>query len=177
MITSTVSVLIITGIFTLGSLRTRYVTDFKYDLSLTSTNETFDSRLDRWNTAAELIKQSPVIGHGAGSELSLMHERFFIKKYYNSYLNNLNAHNEFLSFLLKSGVIGLLIYLGTLAFGFKQALKRKDLLFFTFMMLIAFVSFSENLLDVDKGILFYAFFFSFFMFSQDEGSHEKEAAI
>ena len=49
-----------------------------------------------------------------------------------------------------------------------EALERKDLLFFTFMVLVAFVSFSENLLDVDKGILFYAFFFSFFMFSSGE---------
>jgi len=177
LVTVTASVLIIAGIFALGSLRTRYITDLKYDLSLTSANETFDSRLDRWNTTAELIKQSPVIGHGAGSELGLLHERFFTKKYYNSFLNNLNAHNEYLSFLLKSGVIGLLVYLCTLAFGFKQGLERKDLLFFTFMALIAFVSFSENLLDVDKGILFYAFFFSFFMFSADEGSHEKEAVI
>jgi len=73
-----------------------------------------------------------------------------------------------------------LIYLSTLGFGFKIAVRQKDLLFFTFMVLIAIVSFSENLLDVDKGIIFYAFFFSFFVFSNEgfrkTGSHVKRAS-
>ena len=62
--------------------------------------------------------------------------------------------------------MGLLIYLATLIAGFRMALKRKDLLFFTFMLLITIVSASENVLDVDKGIIFYAFFFSFLCFLQ-----------
>ncbi|HEY2581440.1 MAG TPA: hypothetical protein VGI43_06520, partial [Mucilaginibacter sp.] len=52
--------------------------------------------------------------------------------------------------------------------GFNVSLRRKDLLFLTFMLIITFVSTSENLLDVDKGIMFYAFFFSFFTFSYKE---------
>jgi O-antigen ligase len=166
-ITASLSAIIIIGIFTVGSFRVRFINSLKYDLKTTKDNA-FDSRLDRWNTATELISKSPIIGYGAGSELGLLHESFFSKKYYNSFLNNLNAHNEYLSMLLKSGIIGLLIYLTTLWFGFKQALQRKDLLFFTFMLLIAVVSLSENILDVDKGIIFYAFFFSFFIFSGDD---------
>jgi O-antigen ligase len=164
-VAASLSVLIIAGIFTSGILKVRYIADFKYDLRLTSKDNRFDSRLDRWSTAIDLIKRKPVIGYGAGSELGLLHESFFARKYYNSFINNLNAHNQYLSFLIKSGIIGLLVYLTTLWFGFKQALQKKDLLFFTFMVLIVSVSFSENLLDVDKGIIFYAFFFSFFIFS------------
>ncbi|MBC7401412.1 MAG: O-antigen ligase family protein [Mucilaginibacter sp.] len=165
-VTASLSALIIIGIFTIGSFRVRFINSLKYDLKTTKDNA-FDSRLDRWSTATELISKSPIIGHGAGSELGLLHESFFVKKYYNSFLNNLNVHNEYLSMLLKSGIIGLLIYLTTLWFGFKQALQRKDVLLFTFMLLIAVVSLSENILDVDKGIIFYAFFFSFFIFSGD----------
>ena len=167
-ITGTFSVLIIGAILTMGFLKARYIANLKYDMELTSRNALLDSRLDRWSTTAELIKQKPIIGYGAGSELGLLHESFYAKKYYSSFINHLNTHNEYLSFWLKSGIIGLLIYLVTLAFGFKQALKTKDLLFFTFMLLVAFVSFSENLLDVDKGVIFYAFFFSFFIFSGDK---------
>lgn len=39
------------------------------------------------------------------------------------------------------------------------------MLFISFMLIIAVVSVSENVLDVDKGVMFYSFFFSFFMFS------------
>jgi len=167
MITASLSVLALAGIFTLKIMKTRYVTNLKYDLALTSKDQRFDSRLDRWSTAAELIKNRPITGYGAGSEIGLLHESFYAKKYYNSFLNHLNTHNQYLSFWLKSGIIGLLIYLATLWFGFKQAIRQKDLLFLTFMLLIAFVSCSENLLDVDKGVMFYAFFFSFFIFSGD----------
>jgi O-antigen ligase len=171
-VTASLSVLLIAGVLTFGFLKNRYVANLKYDLTLTANNQKFDSRLDRWSTAVGLIKKSPVMGYGAGSELGLLHESFFAKQYYNSFLNHLNSHNEYLSILLKSGIFGLLIYLATLWFGFKQALKNKDVLFFTFMLLIAFVSFSENLLDVDKGVIFYAFFFSFFIFSGDEKTYE-----
>lgn len=174
---ASLSALFIAGILSFGILKTRYVTDLKYDLALTSNKHTtLDSRLDRWNAAAGIIAQSPIIGHGAGSEIGLLHESYFTKKYYNSFLNKLNAHNEYLSLLIKSGIIGLLIYLGTLAFGFKRAIQQKDLLFFTFMLLTTVVSFSENVLDVDKGIIFYAFFFSFFIFSGDKESKGLSSA-
>ncbi|MDB5159547.1 MAG: hypothetical protein JWR50_4254 [Mucilaginibacter sp.] len=177
LITASLSVFAIAGIFTLKIIKTRYVTNLKYDLTLTSKDQRFDSRLDRWSTAAGLIKNKPVIGYGAGSEIGLLHESFYARKYYNSFLNHLNTHNQYLSFWLKSGIIGVLIYLATLWFGFKQAIKQKDLLFLTFMLLIAFVSFSENLLDVDKGVIFYAFFFSFFIFSGDRKQKKQTASV
>jgi O-antigen ligase len=167
----TLSALVIISIFSVSTLRVRYITDLKDDLSLKIPYQVVDSRLDRWSTSIELISKSPVIGYGAGSEIGLLHDRFYEKKYYSSFINRLNTHSEYLSFLLKSGIIGLLIYLGTLAFGFKLSFKNKDLLFLTFMLLIAIVSFSENLLDVDKGIIFYAFFFSFFAYSSGGEKH------
>ena len=107
----------------------------------------------------------------------LLQESFFNKKLYNSYLFRLNAHSEYLSFLLKSGIVGLAVYLATLVFGFKISLRKKDLLFFTFMLLVATVSLSENLLDVDKGILFYAFFFTFFIFSNEDTGKNKVRSV
>jgi len=155
------------GIWNMGAFRERYINELKLDMAAPTIGETSDSRLARWGVTMELIKKSPVIGYGAGSEIGLLQDGFFNKKLYDSYLNRLNTHSEYLSITLKSGLIGLLVYLGTLAFGFTISFRKKDLLFFTFMLLIAAVSFSENLLDVDKGIIFYAFFFTFFTFSSE----------
>ncbi len=166
------SLLLIIGILNSSTLKERFVTELRQDMSKQTVGEIEDGRLARWNVAAGLIAKAPVIGYGAGSEIGILQESFFNKKLYNSYLHGLNSHSEYLSFLLKSGIIGLAIYLATLVFGFNISLKKKDLLFFTFMLLIAVVSLSENLLDVDKGIFFYAFFFSFFIFShEDMGSN------
>lgn len=176
-IAASLSIIAAGGMFAMKSLHKRYVSALKYDLELTAHNQRFDSRLDRWRSAFGLIEKAPVIGYGAGTELNLLHEDFYARRYYNSFVNHLNAHNQYLSFWLKSGIWGLLIYLATLAFGFKQALKSNDLLFFSFMLLIAVVSFAENLLDVDKGIIFYAFFFSFFFYSDQPKTNIAAAKL
>jgi len=168
LIMATLSLFAIVFVFRLNAFRERYIGELVTDLSPRAKGEIEDPRLARWTAAAQVIVQAPLIGHGAGTEIPLLRQVFFEKKLYNSYLHQLNAHNQFLSFLLKSGIAGLLIYLVTLLYGFRLSLLRKDLLFFLFMLLIAFVSLSENLLDVDKGVIFYAFFFCFFVFSLDK---------
>ena len=165
LVSASITVLAFILIFNSGAFKERYITELKQDLSKSAAGAPIESRIDRWNVTIALIGKSPIIGYGAGSEIGLLQTSFFNKKLYNSYLNKLNAHSEYLSFMIKSGIIGLLIYLSTLAFGFSISFRQKDLLFFTFMLLIAIVSLSENLLDIDKGIFFYAFFFSFFIFS------------
>ncbi|MBD1364894.1 O-antigen ligase family protein [Mucilaginibacter sp. ZT4R22] len=164
-VTLSLSVLIITGIYRMDNLKERYITDLKTDLGKAKAEELFDPRLARWQVAWKLAVQSPVIGHGSGSEIGLLKERFFEARFYRSYLAGLNAHNQFISFFIKTGTIGLLVYLGTLYFGFRKAVFRRDVLLFAFMVIIATVSCSENFLDVDKGIFFYSVFFSLFIFS------------
>ena len=168
LISSSLFLLLIIGVFNSKTFSERYITQLKEDLSGQRTDETTDGRLSRWKVVIELIEKKPVIGYGAGSEIGLLQDGFFNNKLYSSYLNRLNAHNQYLSFLLKSGIIGLLVYLATLAFGFNMAFRRKDLFYMTFIALIVIVSMSEDFLDVDKGIFFYAFFFSFFTFSAEK---------
>lgn len=168
MISMSLSILVVTLIFSVKTFRERFVNDLQDDLALSAADETNDPRLGRWNAAVELVIKAPFTGHGAGSEIGLLQDVFFEKKYYNAYLHRLNAHSQYLSLLIKAGITGLFIYLVTLFFGFRSAFLRADPLFFTFMVLIAIVGISENLLDVDKGIIFYAFFFSFFVFSSKE---------
>jgi len=158
------------------AFRYRLTTSLKADLTKQTTGETYDSRLARWQTTLELIAKKPITGYGAGTEISLLQERFYQKKLYDSFLQRLNGHSEYLSITLKSGIIGLLVYLATIIMGFKISVNKKDLPFFVFMMVIAVISFSENLLDVDKGTFFYAFFFSFFMFSV-ENRHRNPVSL
>jgi O-antigen ligase len=150
----------------LDIFKERFVTGFKDDLTRTTRNgEVADSRIMRWRCAFTLIKQAPVAGHGTGSERNLLKEKYFERKLYNSYLHELNAHNQYLSFLIKTGFVGLMVFITTLCIGFITAWKNKDFTFLSFMILIGLVSLSENILDVNKGIFFYAFFFTYFMLS------------
>jgi len=172
-ISSTLSLVLIAGILYSGAFRERILNEFAIDLSKAKTNEISDGRLVRWQVVTGLISKKPIIGYGSGSEMGLLSDAFFIHKLYNSYLSKLNAHNEYLSLWLKSGIIGFLIYAVTLTWGLVRSFKNKDLLFFTFILLVGIVSFSENLLDVDKGIFFYAFFYSFFICSSEKPFYSK----
>jgi O-antigen ligase len=167
-ISASLTALVIIGIFNSRTFHDRFLGELKEDLSPSFAGQTAEPRLERWKVAASLIAQSPVIGYGAGSEIKVLKEKYFEKKFYRSFLSRLNAHNEYLSFLLKSGIWGLAAYLATLGFGFKKAVRNKDILFFSFMLLLAVVSLSENILDADKGVIFYGFFFSFFVFVSDQ---------
>ncbi len=166
--TALLSCLVFVGIMSSKALKYRYLIVLKEDMSHTYKGQNVEPRLERWKVAIELISRSPVIGYGAGSEIQLLQQQYFAKQYYSSYLHRLNAHNEYMSFMLKSGIWGFAVYLATLLYGFKKAIAGRDIIFFCFMILVAFVSMSENLLDADKGTIFYAFFFSFFVFISEQ---------
>jgi O-antigen ligase len=164
----------LTIIFTLDSFKERYISELRSDLEANSNIiEDAEPRLTRWNAIMELIKKSPVTGYGSGSEKELLKDKFFEKKLFTSYLHEFNAHNEYLSFLIKTGLIGLALFIYVLYFGFAAALQKQDILFLIFMTLIAIVAISENFLDVNKGIFFYSFFFSLFLLGS---TVQKEAA-
>ena len=164
-ISAALFIVVMAGIYTRDTFKERYVTELKKDLSQSTDAELTDPRLARWSVAISVGAQSPVIGHGAGTEIGLLKDPFFDHQFYRSYLAGLNAHNQFISFFIKSGVVGLMVYLCVLAFGIRAAVTKRDLLLMAFMVIITAVSFSENFLDVDKGIFFYSVFFSLLIFS------------
>jgi O-antigen ligase len=164
---SVLALLLLVSAFKIEGLRHRFYDELKTDLSMdTSPYSITDPRIKRWEIAWNLIRQAPLAGYGSGDETDRLSEKYFENKLYNSYLFRLNAHNEYLSFLLKAGILGLLVYLYGLFYGFKKAYERRDFVFLGFMTLLLVVSVSENFLDVNKGIFFYAFFFSFFVAGQ-----------
>jgi O-antigen ligase len=152
----------------IDAFKTRYVTELNNDLTQAAiNNEILEPRAARWELAFNLIKKSPVVGYGTGSEKKLLKELYYKNKLYISFLKEFNVHSQFLSFIIRSGIIGLLIYLTVLGFGFTVAVQKKDFVFFSFLILIAAVSVSENILDLNKGIFFYSFFLSIFLISNN----------
>jgi len=156
--------LIFTIIMQVTTLKRRYIYDLENDLSeYRDPGDLTESRMARWNLEWQLIQKSPLFGYGTGSEEFVLKGTYFENKFYRSYLLALNAHNQFLSFLLNAGLIGLFVYLYIIYFGIKKAIEGKDFLLLSFLLILFIVSLSENILDVSKGVLFYAFFFSFFL--------------
>lgn len=157
-------VLALFGTLKIDALRNRFIKDLGMDLSEPLTgNVLSESRITRWKSAIPLIKKSPFVGYGTGSEKELLKEKYFENKLYRAYIFSLDAHNQYLSFLIKTGIVGLVVFLFVLGYGFKAAMAQRDIIFIAFMVLVTIVSVSENILDVNKGIFFYSFFFSLFL--------------
>jgi O-antigen ligase len=161
-----ISLLALAGILTISSFKKRYVTELRNDLTTSAlNNEDLEHRVKRWEFVMELISHKPLTGYGSGTERRILKDIYFDNKYYNSFLNGLNAHNEYLSIWLKTGALALGFFLASLLYALILAWKRKDVLFAAFMLCCCIVSFSENIFDVSKGIFFYAIFYSLFIFS------------
>lgn len=154
------------AIYNIDSYKTRYVGELKNDIGIDTLNMEFtEPRVIRWAAEMEVIKKSPFIGYGSGSEKEVLHKMFTEKQLYIAANRYFNSHNQYLSFWINLGIPGLLCYLFVLCYGFWLAFKAGDTLFSGFMVIISMVSFSENILFLNKGIFFYGFFISLFFLS------------
>jgi O-antigen ligase len=148
-----------------AAFKTRYFTELRQDVTDTRKvdYDVTEPRMERWKLAWQLVRQQPLMGHGSGSELRLLKDTYFEHQLYSSYINAFNAHSQYLSFLIKTGIAGLLVYLYVVGYGTWVAIRRKQLYFAAFLLLVIIVSVGENILDVNKGIFFYGFFMSLFL--------------
>ena len=121
-----------------------------------------ETRADRWFCAFELIKEKPVLGYGTGSEKEMLMQKYTKYNLQNAIINNYDAHNQYLAFAIKSGFFGLLFFLLTVAYGLYIALKKQNFIYLSFMLLFAVTCITENVLESNKGIFFFAFFNSIF---------------
>jgi O-antigen ligase len=145
------------------TMKTRVVIQLQRDLTKNDAiNNLLEPRALRWASAKELMLGSLLYGHGSGSEVPLLKDVYYEHKLYNSYLNSLNIHSQYMSMVIKTGVVGLLVFLFVLFAGFRRAILLNDGLFCTFLVIVAVVCFSENILDGNKGIFFFAFFYPLF---------------
>jgi O-antigen ligase len=170
-LTATALLLII--FLSIDAFRLRYIYDLKTDLEGQRVkNELVESRMERWGVAAEIVQQAPILGHGSGAEHQLLQDKYYEKKMYGSFLNEFNAHNQYLYYLVCFGVAGLLLYLFVLYRGIVLAWQQKETVFATFMVLIAVVSVSENVLNLNKGVFFFAFFLPLFIICSRAGKRQ-----
>jgi O-antigen ligase len=74
----------------------------------------------------------------------------------------LNAHNQYLQTTITLGLLGLASLFLILVGGFRFAIKKKNLLFFSFLILISLNMLFESMLEQQAGVIFITLFYSFF---------------
>ncbi|HHZ64630.1 MAG TPA: hypothetical protein EYN51_03880 [Flavobacteriales bacterium] len=66
------------------------------------------------------------------------------------------------------GAVGFLLLIGGILAPLVQSIGRKKYVYLFFLLIIALNSLTESILEVQAGVIFYAFFNSFFMFLDTE---------
>ncbi|WP_299675365.1 O-antigen ligase family protein [uncultured Dokdonia sp.] len=125
---------------------------------VTSTN----IRYTIYDTAQRLILESPLLGYGIGDYNDALQEKYTQDG--NTFLaeRKYNAHNQYFSLLLIGGVICLVVFLCFTGINLIYAIRFNNQLLILLLIFYAIVMFTENILEREAGIIFFAFFLNFF---------------
>jgi hypothetical protein len=122
-------------------------------------------RASLWWTALKAMQNVNLMwGSGTGNSQDVMRktsETYQVK----NILGSDNPHNQFLCTVLQHGVVGVLVLAALLLVPMISAWSKKDYLVFGFCMLIVLSCLTETILERQKGIDFFAIFYSLLLFS------------
>ncbi len=113
-------------------------------------------RRRNWKTNIEVIKENLMFGVGTGDGLAELQDHR--EKFWMEYEQEYNSHNQYLEILLRTGLIGLLIFAAMLLVPLSASIKTKDYLYLAFILIFMVACLTESLLIRQKGIAFYSFF-------------------
>ncbi|HEY4208559.1 MAG TPA: O-antigen ligase family protein [Puia sp.] len=116
------------------------------------------SRIERWVAAVELIRKRPLQGYGTGEEKPQLYRQYRQMGLTVTLEQRYDSHNQFMAFAIKSGVLGLLSFIVMLAFAFVYAIRHRNYLYISFLLISTGISLIDNFLEVNKGIFFFSFF-------------------
>ncbi|MEM9051562.1 MAG: O-antigen ligase family protein [Bacteroidota bacterium] len=129
----------------------------------------FYQRFVYWSIGASIAKSNYLFGVGTGDVKTAFQEAYLDFPVRIDPKYQLRAHNQYITFLVTFGVIGLFYFLMMLKSTFK---KWKANSLFTFFIVAAIISFTtEDTLETQAGVTFFAFFLS--LFSAADLTHQN----
>jgi len=146
-------------LFTLG-----YNYDYKYNSFIKDQNPVTQGRMLLWEDAVELIIKKPFFGYGLGSNDIVLAKKYKEKNQLLFLEKEYNVHNMYLELLVAGGIFLLLLYIGILVSLLLNSISNKSYVAFSFFIIMLLTSITETIFRV-QGIVFIAFFYSFFLFS------------
>lgn len=86
--------------------------------------------------------------------------------------NSLISHNQYLTSWLNLGLLGLVGLLVFLTLLLYTAIKRKQVTFFSFICILILLMVPESILEMQKGVVFFSFFYALFLFGKPAQTSE-----
>ncbi|MCQ2252526.1 MAG: O-antigen ligase family protein [Bacteroidales bacterium] len=114
-----------------------------------------DVRLDIWIEACQVIKKYPIWGTGIGDGDNALMGQYLIDGCSELYENEYVTHNQFLDVQMTRGIMGTITLLALFIIPFAAAIRRRDFVLMTLVIIMAVNCIFENMLNRSGGFMFY----------------------
>jgi len=113
----------------------------------------------------KVIEKNFVLGVGTGDDKGELIKQYELDNQEYLRKGQYNTHNQFLDYWVTFGIVGLALFLLFVALAFKLSFQYKNLLGAIFMIATICFFFVENVLSVQRGVVFVSFFYSLMVFN------------
>jgi len=147
----------------------------KYKLTGDANGLSLMMRFEFLKTARNIIKNNMFFGVGTGDVNTAYKKQY---KEDNSLLKphfQWRAHNQYVSFWVALGLFGLLFFLGAIVIPPTIEKKWNDILFLAFFLISFFSMFTEDTLETQAGVTFFAYFFALLVFGTRKNSTTNQS--
>lgn len=125
------------------------------------TEEGTGERILIWKASLEIIKNNFLIGTGTGDVKDELMKQYTDKRISTARARSLNAHNQYLQTFIALGIGGVVVLILMIVIPAISAMKHDSIIYFLFIIIIAFNFLVESALETQAGVVFYAFFNSY----------------
>lgn len=125
-----------------------------------SDKSTLKTRFEIYSCVLEVFKNSPIFGHGIGD----IQEQLFLCTRNALGEFKYNSHNQYLEFMISSGIIGAITFLTFLVYLFLALFKKRSLLGCVVFIYFILSFFSENLFARTRGVFMFSYIIYLFYF-------------
>jgi len=117
-----------------------------------------------WKAANSVIAKNVVYGAGTGDGKDALLSEYQERGMVGAYEHTLNAHNQFYQVTVSLGFIGFILLLSCLILPLFGVYPSPSSIYILFLLIIIFNFIPESMLEVQAGVMFYAFFNSLLCF-------------
>lgn len=124
-------------------------------------------RFELWSAAISIIQKNWILGTGTGDIPDVFKQELTER---NSPLKDtrMRSHNQFLSFFIAFGIFGFLWFLFALFYPILAQNKSNDYFFVFFLIIVLMSMLTEDTLESQDGLTFFAYFYALFLFQRPQ---------
>lgn len=147
-----------------------------YNKSKKVSGYTLPQRFELWKNAYALFLKHPWVGVGTGDAKDAFAEQLYLS---NSSLKDTEklSHNQYFFFLIQFGIVGFAIILFSLLYPVIASRKWQNNLFLAFLIIMFIAMLTDDTLERQDGVTFFAFFNAFFLFLFPFTSRKEKTTI